>query len=68
MYFTDYIRKNMDQSRMTRAVFIDLHKAFVQWTMRACFLNLKCKELVWFKSYLLNRKQFVFYADIKCEV
>ena len=30
--------------------------------------GIKGKELVWFESYLFNRKQFVLYAGIKSEV
>ena len=30
--------------------------------------GIKGKELVWFESYLFNRKQLVFYAGIKSEV
>ena len=60
----DYILKNMDEGKVTGAIFLDLKKAFD--TVSHSLLINKLKkygisgiELNWFKSYLSNRMQSV---------
>jgi len=60
--FSDYVRRGMDQSLLTGAVFIDLRKAFDSVDQDLLIrklqsIGLKSTELNWFKSYLLDRKQ-----------
>ena len=45
------IKRNIDQGQLTRAVFIDLRKAFEHL------------ELKWFENYLTNREQVVGYQN-----
>ena len=66
---TDTIRKNVDLGMLTVAVFIDLRKAFdsVNHTLlldkiRSC--GVTDTELLWFRSYLTNRKQAVSYQNV----
>ena len=64
--FTEHIRNNMDQSRCTGALFMDLRKAFDTVHHGTLLDKLSCygiqnTELAWFEDYLLNRKQFVCY-------
>ena len=66
---TDTIRKNVDPDMLTGAVFIDLRKAFdsVNHTLlldkiRSC--SVTDTELLWFRSYLTNRKQAVSYQNV----
>ena len=62
--FVDQIRNNMNNGKLTGAVFIDLSKAF-DTISHAAVLNklpkygVTSKELEWFNSYLFNRKQAV---------
>ena len=60
----DFILKNMDEGKVTGAIFLDLKKAFD--TVNHSLLLNKLKkfgirdiELNWFKSYLNNRMQSV---------
>ena len=62
--FSDSIRKNMDKSLMTGAVFIDLSKAFdtvdhARLLSKLSIYGIKDREMSWFSSYLFNRKQYV---------
>ena len=66
--FTDSIRRQMDQSCLTGAVFIDLRRAFD--TVDHALLLDKLRrygimesELAWFRDYLSNRTQIVSYQN-----
>ena len=66
--FTDSIRRQMDQSCLTGAVFIDLRRAFD--TVDHALLLDKLRrygimesELAWFRDYLSNRMQIVSYQN-----
>ena len=62
--FTDIIYQNLDRGKIPISVFLDLSKAF-DTLDHAILLNklkycgIKGSALVWFKSYLSNRCQFV---------
>ena len=69
MCFTDTIRRNIDQGRLTGAVFIDLRKAFdtVDYAVllrKLSSLGVVQGELHWFRNYLMNRTQVVDYHDV----
>ena len=61
---TDHIRANMDESRVTGALFMDLRKAF-DTVNHSCLLSklpyygIIGKEINWFSSYLFHRSQVV---------
>ena len=64
--FSDYIRRGMDLGLLTRAVFIDLRKAFdsVDHEILISKLEsygLKDIKLDWFRNYLADRKQLVSF-------
>ena len=64
--FTEHIRNNMEQSRCTGALFMDLRKAFGTVHHGTLLDKLRCygiqnTELAWFEDYLFNRKQFACY-------
>ena len=70
--FTDHIRQSMDQGKLTGAVFIDLQKAFdtVEHSIllsKLPFYGIKGTELLWIKSHLSNRYQFVQCGTAKSE-
>ena len=62
--FTDHTRENMDKSKVTGALFMDLRKAF-DTVNHGCLLSklpyygITGKEVNWFSSYLFLRSQFV---------
>ena len=62
--FTDHIRENMDESKVTGALFMDLRKAF-DTVNHSCLLSklpyygITGKEINWFSSYLFHRSQVV---------
>ena len=62
--FSDTIRKEMDNGKLTGAVFVDLSKAFDTISHSALLEKLQAygierNEYQWFCSYLFNRKNFV---------
>ena len=63
-YFTDIIRKEVDNGNILDAVFIDLSKAF-DTVSHSCLLNklpsygINNKELHWFTDYLFSPTQSV---------
>lgn len=66
--FTDNIFDNLDNKRLPIAVYIDLSKAFdtIDHTIlleKLCYYGIRGKALEWFKSYLMDRTQFVQYKD-----
>ena len=68
----DYISKAMNQGDIAIGVFCDLQKAFDTCCNKIMFkklekIGIKGKELLWFKSYLSNRKQFVSIGENKSE-
>jgi len=62
----DNIRQNMDEGKLTGALFMDLRKAF-DTVNHACLLQklpyygITGAELEWISSYLFQRSQAVFY-------
>ncbi|CAB4019684.1 Hypothetical predicted protein [Paramuricea clavata] len=71
-YLNEHIRQNMDKSRCTGVVYLDLRKAF-DTVSHACLLNklpyygIRNIELLWMKDYLLNRSQFVYFNQVKSD-
>ena len=67
--FTDHIRKNMDSSKVTGALYMDLRKAF-DTVNHSCLLHklpyygILNIEVEWFSSYLFQRSQTVFLDGI----
>ena len=66
--FTDSIRRQMDQSCLTGAVFIDLRRAFDAVDHALLLDKLRRygimeSELAWFRDYLSNRTQIVSYQN-----
>jgi len=64
--FTDEIRLNMNNSKLTGSIFIDLSKAFDTLSHAQILKNLSSSgvqgvEYELFQSYLFNRKQSVIY-------
>ena len=60
MCFADSIRRNIDQGRLTGAVFIDLRKAFDTVNHEVLLNKLRGLGVLdgeheWFRNYLLNR-------------
>ena len=71
--FTDHIRNNMEQSRCTGALFMDLRKAFDTVHHGTLLDKLRCygiqnTELAWFEDYSFNIKQFVCYDQSTSQV
>jgi hypothetical protein len=71
-YLNEHIRQNMDKSRCTGAVYLDLRKAF-DTVSHACLLNklpyygIKNNEYLWIQDYLFNRSQYVYYNQVKSD-
>ena len=70
---TEKIKESIDNGRFGCGIFIDLKKAFD--TVNHDILLLKLEHygirgapLEWFKSYLSNRKQYVFYNGVSSSV
>jgi exonuclease III len=66
--FMDSIRKNMDQGKLTGAIFIDLSKAFDTLSHSQIISNLSTygihdTEQEFFVNYLFNRKQQVYFQN-----
>ena len=65
----DFIRSNMDESKITGAVYIDLRKAF-DTVDHACLLaklplyGIQGIELSWLSDYLFNRTQYVVINNV----
>ena len=54
IYFCDSIRKQMNNGKLTGAVYVDLSKAFdtIGHSVLLLTYGVKDKELEWFNSYL----------------
>ena len=68
-FLTDSIRKNMDKSLITGALFIDFRKAFdtidhVKLLEKLGSFGICDEEYYWMKDYLSNRQQSVSLGDI----
>ena len=64
--FTDDIRKHVDYKNLVGCVFIDFSKAFDTLSHAKLLTKLPSfgitgVELEWFKSYLFNRRQVIYY-------
>ena len=73
MQITEKIKESVDKGKFGCGIFIDLRKAFD--TVNHDILLLKLEHygirdnmLNWFKSYLSNRKQYVFLNGESLEV
>ena len=67
-YFTDCIRKGIDEGCVTAAVFVDFRKAFDSVNQQLLLKKLSGyginnHELRWFKNYLTSRCQSVVYGS-----
>ena len=67
-YFTDCIRKGIDEGCVTAAVFVDFRKAFNSVNHQLLLKKLpgygiNNHELRWFKNYLTSRCQSVVYGS-----
>ena len=70
--FTDNILQNMDKGNVCCGVFMDLSKAFDTidhhiLLKKLQFYGLRGLPLQWFRSYLLNRKQYVVVDGVESE-
>ena len=71
-YFTDLIRKEADNGKISGAFFIDLSKAFdtishSSLLSKLPFYGIRNNELKWFTDYLFLRKQTVQYNGVLSE-
>ena len=80
LLLVNQLDQSFDESKLTLGIFIDLSKAFDTvyhkiLTKKLELYGINGCNLVWFESYLSNRKQFITYTDkqtnietIKCGV
>ena len=66
IYFCDSIRKQMNNGKLTGAVYVDLSKAFDTighsvLLQKLSTYGVKDQELEWFNSYLFSRKNYVCF-------
>ena len=71
--FVDKIRSEIDQKKIPFSVFLDLSKAFDTLDhdillYKLNYYGIKDTALLWFKSYLTNRTQYVEYAGVASSV
>ena len=64
----DHITKALDNKEITLGVFLDLSKAFATVNhdillKKLCHYGITGTNILWFKSYLSNRKQFVSWRN-----
>ena len=67
--FTDHIRKNMNDGKLTSSIFIDLSKVFDTLSHAQILENLSSTgvnrvEYELFQNYLFNRKETVIYDGV----
>ena len=67
-YFLDHIRNEMNDGKLTGAVFVDLSKAFDTISHAVLLSKLPqygvtSNELEWFSDYLFNRNQVVCFEN-----
>ena len=72
LHFVDRIITELDKSNSPIAIFLDLSKAFDTLNYDILIQKLKYYgiadiSLTWFKSYILNRNQFVTFKHCKSE-
>ena len=73
MQITEKIKKSIDKGKFGCGIFIDLRKAFDTVNHNILLLKLehygiRGNMLNWFKSYLSNRKQYIFLNGESSEV
>ena len=73
LQLVNQITEAFSQGKFTVGIFLDISKAFDIVHHNILLEKLKAYEiqsenLKWFRSYLLNRKQFILYDDFKIEV
>ena len=73
LQLVNQITEAFSQGKFTVGIFLDISKAFDIVNHKILLEKLKAYEiqsenLKWFRSYLLNRKQFILYDDFKIEV
>ena len=73
LQLVNQITEAFSQGKFTVGIFLDISKAFDIVNHNILLEKLKAYEiqsenLKWFRSYLLNRKQFILYDDFKIEV
>ena len=66
----DQIGLNIDKGLCTGVMYIDLRKAFdtvchSTLLQKLPHYGIQGKELNWISDYLFNRKQYVFYENVK---
>ena len=71
--FTDHIRKNMNDGKLTGCIFIDLSKAFdtlsyAQILESLSSTGVKGEENELFENYLFNQKQAVIYDRVASDL
>ena len=69
----DKLSRSIDDRQLTIGVFVDLAKAFDTVNHQVLLAKLehygiRWTALNWFRSYLTNRKQFVFINNFKSEL
>ena len=67
--FVDKIIQHLDNGKLPIAIFIDLSKAFDTIDHNILLYKLKYygidgTALLWFRNYLINRSQYVYYNDV----
>ena len=70
--FLDHIRSNMDASRCTGTLYMDLRKAFDtvhhgNLLTKLPHYGIKSLELAWLEDYLFNRTEYVCYDGVRSQ-
>ena len=73
MELLEDITDNYDKNNVTIGVFIDLKKAFDTINhniliKKLSYYGIRGKPLQWLESYLMNRKQYVYYNNVESEI
>jgi hypothetical protein len=70
LHFINFVSENLEKKHHSLAIFCDLRKAFDCCDHNILLrkldkLGIKDTELLWFRNYLTNRRQFVSISDKK---